>query len=145
MSNGDDPIERDAAFLRRASLDAIGLLPSPAELQAFVADPASDKRAKLIDQLLDLFDPGADGDDARAVELIRDAMEAFAEHTQSAGFCRPLGIEPPLHRRRAAFFTKDRAFSIDRARQAIGYSPQVELTDGLRQTADWYRDQELLG
>ncbi len=42
----------DAAFLRRASLDAVGLLPSPAELQAFVADSASNKRDKVIDKLL---------------------------------------------------------------------------------------------
>ena len=46
------PSISDAAFLRRASLDAIGLLPSPAELQAFVADSATDKREKLIDRLL---------------------------------------------------------------------------------------------
>jgi len=42
----------DAEFLRRAYLDAIGLLPTPAELDAFVSDTASDKREKLIDQLL---------------------------------------------------------------------------------------------
>jgi hypothetical protein len=46
------PSISDAAFLRRVSLDAIGLLPSPADLQAFVADPASDNRAKVIDKLL---------------------------------------------------------------------------------------------
>ena len=42
----------DATFLRRATLDAIGLLPTAAEARAFAADPATDKRAKLIDQLL---------------------------------------------------------------------------------------------
>ena len=42
----------DAAFLRRATLDAIGLLPSPGELGDFVADPAGDKREKWIDKLL---------------------------------------------------------------------------------------------
>lgn len=42
----------DAVFLRRASLDTIGLLPSPADLQAFVSDPANNKRSKLIDKLL---------------------------------------------------------------------------------------------
>ncbi len=42
----------DAAFLRRASLDATGTLPSPAEVTAFVADESPDKRSKLIDQLL---------------------------------------------------------------------------------------------
>lgn len=42
----------DATFLRRASLDTIGLLPSPDVLHAFVADPAENKRSKLIDHLL---------------------------------------------------------------------------------------------
>jgi hypothetical protein len=42
----------DSAFLRRVSLDAIGLLPSPTELQAFVADSAADKRERFIDKLL---------------------------------------------------------------------------------------------
>ena len=43
----------DASFLRRASLDVTGTLPSAAEVRAFLADPAADKRAKLIDRLLD--------------------------------------------------------------------------------------------
>lgn len=42
----------DAAFLRRATLDAIGLLPMPEELQAFAADQSSNKREQWIDQLL---------------------------------------------------------------------------------------------
>ncbi|MDP6445958.1 MAG: DUF1549 domain-containing protein, partial [Pirellulaceae bacterium] len=42
----------DAAFLRRVSLDAIGLLPSPGDLQAFVTDPASDRRLRVIEKLL---------------------------------------------------------------------------------------------
>lgn len=58
--------------------------------------------------------------------------------------CKPFGIEPPLHRRRAAFFTKNRAFSIARAKSEIGYQPQVDLAVGLRRTADWYADQDLL-
>ncbi len=42
----------DAAFLRRASLDAIGVLPTPEEVHAFGLDPSPDKRAKLADRLL---------------------------------------------------------------------------------------------
>ena len=42
----------DAAFLRRASLDLNGLLPEPAAFLAFIADPAPDKRARLIRSLL---------------------------------------------------------------------------------------------
>jgi dihydroflavonol-4-reductase len=53
--------------------------------------------------------------------------------------CAPLGIEPPLYRRRVDFFTKSRAFDITRAREEIGYSPQVGLSDGIARTLNWYR------
>jgi hypothetical protein len=43
----------DAEFLRRASLDADGVLPTPEEARAFLADPRPDKRARLVDNLLD--------------------------------------------------------------------------------------------
>ena len=43
----------DEEFLRRASLDAIGTLPTPEEVKAFLADTAEDKRDKLVDRLLD--------------------------------------------------------------------------------------------
>ena len=53
--------------------------------------------------------------------------------------CVPLGLEPPIYRRRVDFFTKSRAFDISRARSEIGYAPQVTLPDGIRRTLDWYR------
>ena len=43
----------DAEFLRRASLDTIGTLPTADEALAFLEDKSPDKRAKLIDRLLD--------------------------------------------------------------------------------------------
>ena len=43
----------DAEFLRRVYLDLIGLLPAPEEVDAFVKDPAADKRARLVRRLLD--------------------------------------------------------------------------------------------
>jgi hypothetical protein len=42
----------DALFLRRASLDAIGRLPDPAEARAFLADESPEKRAKLVKTLV---------------------------------------------------------------------------------------------
>jgi hypothetical protein len=42
----------DAEFLRRASLDAIGVPPTPAEVRAFLAEPRPDKRNRLIEGLL---------------------------------------------------------------------------------------------
>lgn len=58
--------------------------------------------------------------------------------------CVPLGIEPPLYRRRVDFYRKSRAFDISRARAELGYNPAVRLQEGIRRTADWYRAQGLL-
>jgi len=44
---------RDDEFLRRASLDLTGQLPSVETARAYLADSSNDKRAKLIDRLLD--------------------------------------------------------------------------------------------
>jgi hypothetical protein len=45
------PID-DRQFLRRASLDLTGLLPTPEKLQEFVADQRPDKRERLVRELL---------------------------------------------------------------------------------------------
>lgn len=58
--------------------------------------------------------------------------------------CVPLGIEPPLYRRRVDFYTKSRAFDTTRARTELGYAPAVDLEEGIRRTADWYRQEHLL-
>jgi len=42
----------DRTYARRVWLDTIGLLPPPAELDAFLADRAPDKRARLVARLL---------------------------------------------------------------------------------------------
>jgi hypothetical protein len=42
----------DATFIRRATLDATGLLPTADQARAFAADPRRDKRARLIDELV---------------------------------------------------------------------------------------------
>ena len=47
------PALDDAAFFRRASLDLIGLLPQPNDVDAFIADVNPDKRSQLVRRLLD--------------------------------------------------------------------------------------------
>lgn len=42
----------DAEFLRRASLDMTGTLPTPAEIARFLADNSADKRTRKIDELI---------------------------------------------------------------------------------------------
>lgn len=58
--------------------------------------------------------------------------------------CIPLGITPPIYRRRVDFFTKSRGFSIEKAKSRLGYRPQVDLRSGLRGTIEWYRERGLL-
>ena len=42
----------DATFLRRVTVDVTGAIPTPEEAEAFLADGAPDKRARLVDRLL---------------------------------------------------------------------------------------------
>ena len=42
----------DETFLRRATLDIVGLVPTPEEREAFLADRSADKRARVVDELL---------------------------------------------------------------------------------------------
>jgi len=42
----------DLAFLRRVSLDTVGVVPSPQEIERFLRDPADDRRTDAIDRLL---------------------------------------------------------------------------------------------
>lgn len=58
--------------------------------------------------------------------------------------CIPLGIEPPIYRRRVDFFTKSRAFKINKAKSLLGYSPRIDLRTGIERTIKWYRQQGLL-
>jgi hypothetical protein len=46
------PRAADPEFIRRAFLDTVGVLPTPEETKAFLADSSPDKRDKLIESLL---------------------------------------------------------------------------------------------
>jgi hypothetical protein len=47
------PLTSDDQFIRRVTLDLTGKLPTPADINTFLADKTPNKRAKLIDKLLD--------------------------------------------------------------------------------------------
>jgi len=53
----------------------------------------------------------------------------------------PFNIEPPLFRRRVAFFTKDRIFNTAKM-QKTGFKPKQDGIDGLHTTLNWYREQK---
>jgi hypothetical protein len=46
------PLINDMAFLRRATLDLIGTVPTPAQIDEFLKDEKSQRRSRLIDRLL---------------------------------------------------------------------------------------------
>jgi nucleoside-diphosphate-sugar epimerase len=56
----------------------------------------------------------------------------------------PLGLKPPLHRRRLDFFRKSFHFSTALAEQTLHVRPQVDFREGARLTAEWYRANGLL-
>jgi nucleoside-diphosphate-sugar epimerase len=51
----------------------------------------------------------------------------------------PSHSRPPMTRLGVAFFGTDNRYAIGKARRELGYSPQVDLRDGVRMTATWYR------
>lgn len=51
---------------------------------------------------------------------------------------------PFIYRRRMAFYKKSRAFSIEKARNLLGYRPKVDLETGIHLTAQWYMENGLI-
>jgi nucleoside-diphosphate-sugar epimerase len=68
---------------------------------------------------------------ASPVQIAGDIVEAI---------CKPMGIEPPIYRRRVDFFTKTRAFDWSKARAELGYSPAGHVEDEIRDIVQSYRD-----
>jgi nucleoside-diphosphate-sugar epimerase len=64
--------------------------------------------------------------------------------TVMEGTLKPFGIQPPLHRRRLDFFRKSFLFETAKARQLLGFVPQVSFRDGAAETAAWYREKGYL-
>jgi hypothetical protein len=71
----------DAEFIRRASLDLCGIVPNPAEVAAFEADGDPDKRAKLVERLLDRPEY-ADYFAMKWSAILRNQRGVFGNNTQ---------------------------------------------------------------
>jgi len=57
---------------------------------------------------------------------------------------RPLGIQPPIHRRRMDFFRKSFTLSGAKAFNTLDFVPKVSFREGVRETAKWYRQMGYL-
>ncbi len=58
--------------------------------------------------------------------------------------CRPIGVKPPIFRRRVGFFTHNRAFDLSKAANLLDYHSKMDAQEGIKITLDWYRDKGLL-
>lgn len=58
--------------------------------------------------------------------------------------CRPFGITPPIFPRRVDWYRQNRAFKIGKAKRDLGYDPKVGLDEGLKRTAEWYKQEGYL-
>jgi nucleoside-diphosphate-sugar epimerase len=67
----------------------------------------------------------------RALFLAGYAAEQAARLTRAQG-------QPPITRLGAMLFGGDNRHSIEKARRELGFSPQVQLREGVRLAADWY-------
>jgi nucleoside-diphosphate-sugar epimerase len=55
--------------------------------------------------------------------------------------CKPFKITPPIFPRRVDWYRQNRAFKIDKAKNDFGYQPKVDIDEGLRRTAEWYKQE----
>ena len=51
---------------------------------------------------------------------------------------RPVGIQPPIHRRRMDFFKKSFVFSPEQSLVTLGFTPQFTFEQGVAETSRWY-------
>lgn len=71
------------------------------------------------------------------LDLPRPVAEAGAVVAEALG--RALSRRPPLSRTGVDFFSRDRVFSIDRARAELGHAPTRDIATGIPATVAWYR------
>lgn len=114
----------DSEFLRRANLDAIGVLPEPDEVRAFLADPNPDKRKLAIQKILadpayadhwankwaDLLRPNPDRVGVKSIFVLDQWLrESFRENKPYDRFVREiLEAEGSNHQAGPAVIYRDR-------------------------------------
>ncbi len=114
--------------------------------------------------ILSVTNPGAEGEtfiigDNESVTLESVGREIAAEFETSQkvfrlpswpfeaaahvceAICRPLGWKPILGKRRLHFYFNDRSFNTEKMRTKLGYECQAGGIEGLKRTAEWYKEK----
>jgi nucleoside-diphosphate-sugar epimerase len=82
------------------------------------------------------------GSNARFLKLPKQLLFLIGDILE--GICRPFGVEPPIYRRRLAFYTKDRSFDTSKMRNLLSFSTKYSDEEGLTELAQWYVDNNWL-
>jgi len=101
--------------------------------QAFIA--AADEPIGMIDMALIIGK--ALNKKVRIIRLPITPMFIAADICNA--ICTRLGVQPPLYRRRVAFYTKDRKFDNSKIRNILGYQPMYDNKKGIEESAHWYK------
>jgi dihydroflavonol-4-reductase len=81
----------------------------------------------------------------RKVHGVRLPLTAFlALAAVMEAICRPLHVQPPLHRRRMDFFQKNLAFRQEEALKHLGHAPKYSFREGVARTQKWYTQEGYL-
>ncbi len=101
------------------------------------AGPENKRLNEIVDMIANIL-----GRPTRKIHL--PALPFQLAGTLCEKICIPLNIEPPIYRRRVDFFTKSRSFTIDKARNLLGWDPKFNYQKGLSATIDWYKQEKLI-
>ncbi|MEX0819543.1 MAG: DUF1549 and DUF1553 domain-containing protein [Pirellulaceae bacterium] len=130
----------DAEFLRRIRLDLTGTLPTAKEVDAFLADESSDKRAKKVDELLETS--------AYAAWWTTQLCDFTGNNTQNLNNVSPIGrLQSPsqdwydwIHRRVEENVTYDKI--VEGIVAGSNLQPEQSYTEYCDMMSDLYRDED---
>lgn len=99
-----------------------------------VAGPSAVKLRDLLDMLAGVVERKRCGPRLPLLPML--LLAAVVEDA-----CKLVGVNPPLYRRRMDFYRSDAAFDCSRAHRVMGWSPRVDLCEGLKQTYEASRSE----
>ncbi len=103
---------------------------------------ATGPRAVPLDELVDEIARALGVDVPKKIRVPFWPLDLMAATCETV--CKPIGVQPPIYRRRLDFYRHDEDFSNARARAELGWEPKHDLAAGLGKTITAYREQGLL-
>lgn len=111
--------------------------PSAAGAEVIAAGPRATRLCDLLAALAKVL-----GRESCGPRLPLAPMQMLAAITEDV--CRVVRVSPPLYRRRMDFYVNDVEYDCSRARELLGWTPAIDVEEGLAITLDGYRRAGLM-